>query len=358
MSSHSPGAETSRVATTIDYDRDGKQVSFLGVPISTDESAYGTVTVPITVIKNGSGPTVYLSGGVHGDEFEGPVALMKLARELEPGEVQGRIIITPCLNLPAVLAGKRCSPIDGLNLNRVFPGDPAGSATHVIAHYVTTVLLPLCDVQVDLHSGGNTLTFIPYVQMIRSRDEDPPAPYPGSDQDLRGAGRAPHHRARPGRQPGDDVRRTRGDDHPQSELGGGGTVSKTNVGYAYTGARNLLKHFGLIEGDILRPEDEGRPPTRLMTFSDQSCYVMAPDDGLFEPFFELGDPCEEGDEIGQVHYPHHIEKAPLDGARHPERHPSLQAPPGHRAPRRQRHHHRAGHGRGVGAGRRRALTPR
>ena len=307
MTSDPARAEASRVATNIDYDQDGKQVSFLGVPISTDESAYGTVTVPITVIKNGAGPTVYLSGGVHGDEFEGPVALMKLARELEPGEVQGRIIITPCLNLPAVLAGKRCSPIDGLNLNRVFPGDPAGSVTHVIAHYVATALLPLCDVQIDLHSGGNTLTFIPYVQMIRSRDDDLErrtleaikvfgAPVGLLTTELDPAGNL------------ETMCEELGVMTIQSELGGGGTVSKTNVGYAHTGARNLLKHFGLVEGEIQRPEDEGRPPTRLMTFSDASCYVMAPDDGLFEPFFELGDPCEEGDAIGQVHYPHHIEK--------------------------------------------------
>ena len=309
MSSDPHGAQASRVATSVDYEKNGKQVSFLGVPISTDESAYGTVTLPITVIRNGSGPTVYLSGGVHGDEFEGPVALMKLARELDPGEVQGRIIITPCLNLPAVLAGKRCSPIDGLNLNRVFPGDPAGSVTHVIAHYVTTALLPLCDVQVDLHSGGNTLTFVPYVQMIRSRDEDLQrrtleaikvfgAPVALLTTELDPAGNL------------ETMCEALGVMTIQSELGGGGTVSKTNVGYAYHGARNLLKHFGLIEGEILRPEDEGRPPTRLMTFSDRSCYVMAPDDGLFEPFFELGDACDEGDEIGQVHYPHHIEKLP------------------------------------------------
>ena len=172
MGSQSATAHPSRVITDVDYDKQGKQISYLGVPISTDESAYGTVPLPITVISNGSGPTIHLSGGVHGDEFEGPIALMKLARELEPHQVQGRIIITPCLNLPAVLAGKRCSPIDGLNLNRVFPGDPDGSVTMVIAHYVSSTLLPLCDVQIDLHSGGNTLDFIPFVQMIRSHDKD------------------------------------------------------------------------------------------------------------------------------------------------------------------------------------------
>ena len=309
MDSNSTHGRASRVATGIDYEKEGKQVSFLGVPISTDESAYGTVPVPITVIVNGAGPTVYLSGGVHGDEFEGPIALMKLARELEPHEVQGRIIITPCLNLPAVLAGKRCSPIDGLNLNRVFPGDADGSATLVIAHYVSSTLLPLCDVQIDLHSGGNTLDFIPYVQMIGSRDKALErrtleaikvfgTPVGLLTTELDPAGNL------------ETICEELGVMTIQSELGGGGTVSKTNVGYAYTGASNLLKHFGLLEGAIVRPEDEGRPPMRLMTFSDATCYVMSPDDGLFEPFFELGDDCEEGDAIGQVHYPHHIDKAP------------------------------------------------
>ena len=309
MLDHLESTRPSRVITDVDFEKHGKQVSHLGVPISTDESAYGTIPLPITVINNGSGPTIHLSGGVHGDEFEGPIALMKLARELETERVQGRIIITPCLNLPAVLAGKRCSPIDGLNLNRVFPGEPEGSVTMVIAHYVSSTLLPLCDVQIDLHSGGNTLDFIPFVQMIRSQDEDLErrtleaiqvfgTPVGLLTTELDPAGNL------------ETICDQLGVMTIQSELGGGGTVSKTNVGYAHTGATNLLKHFGLIEGAIVTPQSQGRAPMRLMTFTDQTCYVMSPDDGLFEPFFELGDDCEPGDPIGQVHYPHHVEKAP------------------------------------------------
>ena len=301
--------ERSRVATNVDFDKEGKQVSYLGVPISTDDSAYGTVTVPITVLKNGSGPTLFLSGGVHGDEFEGPIALMKLARNLEPRDVQGRVIITPCLNLPAVLAGKRCSPMDGLNLNRVFPGDANGSITMVIAHYISSEILPLCDVSIDLHSGGNTLDFIPFVQMIRSHDKDLErrtleaikvfaTPVGLLTTELDPAGNL------------ETICEELGVMTIQSELGGGGTVSKTNVGYAETGATNLLKHFGVIEGDIVTPEQQGRPPMRLMQFKDENCYVMSPDEGLFEPFFELGDPCNTGEPIGQVHYPHHVEKSP------------------------------------------------
>ena len=65
------------------------------------------------------------------------------------------------LNFPAAKAGLRTSPIDDLNLNRIYPGDPEGSPTLVIAHYVETVLMPIADYGLDLHSGGSSLHYIP-----------------------------------------------------------------------------------------------------------------------------------------------------------------------------------------------------
>jgi predicted deacylase len=144
----------SRIRTDIDFTKDGKHQSYLRVPVSTNISAYGTVPIPITVVKRGKGPTVLITGGVHGDEYEGPIALSKLARRLTPTMAKGRVVLVPALNLPAVLAGTRLSPMDGLNLNRVFPGEPNGSITSMIAHYVSTVLIPMADILVDLHSGG------------------------------------------------------------------------------------------------------------------------------------------------------------------------------------------------------------
>ena len=77
----------SRISTDIDFTQDGKHQSYLRVPVSTNSSAYGTVPIPITVVKRGQGPTVLITGGVHGDEYEGPIALLKLARRLTPGMV-------------------------------------------------------------------------------------------------------------------------------------------------------------------------------------------------------------------------------------------------------------------------------
>ena len=164
--------EKSPVSTDVDFEKNGKHFSYLRVPYSRNTSAWGAVTIPIVVVKNGNGPTVLFVGGNHGGEYEGPVTLLKLIRSLEAGQIQGRVIIMPALNLPAVQAGERVSPIDGLDMNRSFPGKYNGTTTQVIAHYVHEAILPLCDAVVDLHSGGYSLDLLPYNSMHYLPDED------------------------------------------------------------------------------------------------------------------------------------------------------------------------------------------
>ena len=147
--------------TTIDFEKEGKQTGYLRLPHSVHRSAYGWIPFPIACIRNGEGPTALLLAGTHGDEYEGQVTLSKLICELEPKDISGRVIILPMLNFPAAKVGLRTSPIDDLNLNRVYPGDPEGSPTLVIAHYVESVLMPMADYGLDLHSGGSSLHYVP-----------------------------------------------------------------------------------------------------------------------------------------------------------------------------------------------------
>ena len=93
------------ISPTVDFERDGVQHGYLRLPYSRDDSAWGAVMIPITVVKNGAGPTALFTGGNHGDEYEGPLALSKLACNLDPARVQGRVIIIPFMNAPAVWAG-------------------------------------------------------------------------------------------------------------------------------------------------------------------------------------------------------------------------------------------------------------
>src|SRR5262245_23246051 len=124
------------VLTDLDYERPGKQVSVLRVPHTRDTAGVGSVAIPIVVINGGPGPTALLTAGTHGDEFEGQVALLKLARALQPQQMRGRLIIVPALNLPAAEVGRRLSPIDGRDMNRSYPGDSGGTVTQVLTHYV------------------------------------------------------------------------------------------------------------------------------------------------------------------------------------------------------------------------------
>ena len=125
---------TNPISATIDFERDGLQHGFLQIPHSRNDSAWGSIMLPITVAKNGDGPGAILTGANHGDEYEGPIALHDLANNIDIDNVGGRVIIIPMMNYPAFQAATRVSPIDQLNMNRVFPGQAPGTITQLIAN--------------------------------------------------------------------------------------------------------------------------------------------------------------------------------------------------------------------------------
>ena len=302
-------APISRIKTTVDFEKDGKQVGDLLAPSSTNESAYGVVKIPITVVKRGKGPTLFFTAGVHGDEYEGQVALMKLARRLKPGMIQGRVIIIPAMNLPAAEAGARCSPLDGLNMNRVFPGTKEGTITMQIAHYVSNVILPLVDAQFDLHSGGKTLEYIPTIIMNQTKDKKREA---RSLEALKAFGMPIGLY---------DIKtdhgglfemecEARGILAINAELGGAGRVDVDTLRMTEHAVDNMLKFFGVMKGKIVTPEMQGRAPTRLMHTNDPNANVFCPDHGLFEPFVDLGAEVKAGQPLGQVHFTANSEREP------------------------------------------------
>ena len=289
---------TTLIFSEIDFKRDGKQVSYLNVPHSPHDDAWGVLPIPIAVIKNGVGPTVLLEGGNHGDEYEGPIILGRMIRELDPAAIQGRLIFIPAINTPAVLAGRRVSPIDGLNLNRTFPGDPQGSITQQITHYVHDVLMPMSDVFVDLHSGGSSLDIAPSCIVE-------PAPDIEHTQRNLAAARAfgapltvvLDNLGEPRTSMASAIRA--GLVALGTELGRAGTVSIDSLEIGAQGVRSLLAHLG-----VMAPASEGDAPraTRLVRVAGPDAYVYAPAAGVFEPFHEKGAAVEAGQPAGLVHF--------------------------------------------------------
>lgn len=291
-----------RVTATVDWSAEGKQHGHLNVPYSSNESAWGAVRVPITLIQRFGGDTgnaVMLTGGNHGDEYEGPIALSKLARELQPEDVTGRVIIIPALNPPAVRAATRVSPLDGVNMNRAFPGARTGTVTQMICHYVTTSLIPMVDGVLDLHAGGNTLAFEPLAAMHYLDDQRQfqrnletlkaiDAPHSLVIDELDAEGEI------------DGVVEGAGKVFVFTELGGGGTATPGSIALAERCARNMLAHFEITQPATDAPA-AAQPRTRMMDTPDASSYVIADDNGLLEPLVDLGEPVSAGQAVVRIH---------------------------------------------------------
>lgn len=305
------GELTSRISTKINFEKDGKEHGYLVLPHSRNESAWGAIRLPITIIKNGEGPTILMSGASHGDEYEGPIALSKLASSLTAEEVNGRVIILPAMNLPALRAGTRLSPIDGKNMNRVFPGNRNGSVTEMIAHYITTQILPLCDVVLDIHSGGKTLDFMPCSVMHQLEDGElmektlsaleafgAPAGLVLKELDHEGMLDTTV----------EDLKKV----FLSTELGGGGTVTPATMEIADTGIRNLLAHFGILHEPVRTREERGFPATRLLHTPDDSSYVAADENGVYEACVYLGQEVEAGQLVGRIHFLEIPSRAPIE----------------------------------------------
>ncbi len=290
----------SRITAEVDFAKAGKQQGFLRLPFSSHASAYGWIAIPVIVIKNGEGPNVLLMAGNHGDEYEGQLTLIKLCRELEPDAVRGRIIILPAANFPAVRAGMRTSPIDGGNLNRSFPGNPDGTLTAMIAHYIESELLPLADFVLDLHSGGSSLQYIPSALMVKSEDPQKTAKM----LELMKVFAAPIGYMSTSPQ-GEDrtllaAARRSGAIAIGTELGGSGTVTPETMVIAERGVRRVLKHIGSVPDTV--PDDEP-PASRIMGIGGIDYFVYSPDYGLWEPLVDLGDDVEAGQPAARVHFP-------------------------------------------------------
>jgi hypothetical protein len=301
-------ALTTAITCDIDFERPGKQVSRLRLDHSDNEHAFGVIPIPIAVIANGTGPTVMLSAGNHGDEYEGQVILRRLIHEISPESIEGRLIILPALNTPAVMAGTRVSPLDGLNLNRCFPGEADGAPTQAIAHYVDSVLLPMCDAGIDLHSGGTTGEYLPCSFLCTHPDRALMARM----LDLAEAFGAPTAFVVEGTAWStgfDPAAQRRGVAFISTELAGGAALDRRALQIGRDGVLGVLRHLGVLAegGGPAQPA-----PLRFLMAGDEGDRVMATVSGVFEPYCALGEEVREGDPAGAVHSLEEPERVPVD----------------------------------------------
>lgn len=288
----------STVWTEVDLEAPGRQVGFIRVEHSVHRSAYGTIALPFAVFANGSGPTILLMAGSHGDEYEGQLALIRLIRTLDVSRIRGRILVLPAANQPAVKAGRRTSPLDNGNLNRSFGDRFADTPTGQIAAFITEELLARCDVFLDLHSGGSSLDHIPcsYADLGTERSM--------AQRTFAAleAMNAPLSWAQAGCPEGPVAGRAavrKRVMHLSGEFGGGGTLDHGALDVAERCIYRLLDHLGILE-----MEEKWRADIRTrFVFNSQEHFIYAPQEGVFEPLARLGETVEAGQLAGYLHRP-------------------------------------------------------
>lgn len=303
--------ERSQLHSTVDFERPGKQQGHLCVPYSYNLGGWAHLLLPITVLNNGPGRTALVMAGNHGDEYPGPVAILKLMRELQAQQIKGRVLLLPALNLPALQAGTRLSPLDGKNLNRSFPGKADGTPTEMVAHYLTNVLFPMADIVIDIHTGGRTVDFVPcaHMHLVPDREQRRQmiegtvawnSDFAFLYTDIAGSGLLPVEAERQGK-----IVIT-------TEMGGGEPVSAAVHRLTQSGLRNVLVHFGILEGKEQTRVGLGKPPTRWVQALGRDDYRFAPETGIYETIVDLGATVKAGQTVGLIHFIERPDREPVE----------------------------------------------
>jgi len=288
----------------IDFDKPGKAHYRLAFHL---DSGWGSSLVPITVI-NGyrSGktsmelPGLAAFGGTHGNEWEGQVAVKRLCQELDPAEVSGRVILMPQLSESACAANLRISPLDGVNMNRAFPGNARGTISYRIADFVKRYVFPQVRIVVDMHAGGREggfalcTSFHPVADLAQFAEItavsalfDTPFMLVYSSQMASGLLT--------------DEAEAEGKIAIGGEFGFGEGVNRKGVLHGYEGIRNVLKFYDMLPGEIIKI-DPSRPSTpRLVEARNLEDYIPCPRTGIWEPLLDLGDEVKQGQLVGRSH---------------------------------------------------------
>ena len=248
------------------------------------------VEMPVVVI-NGTrpGPTVCVTGGVHGAEYPGIEAATRLSRSLRPETVRGAVIVVPIVSVPAFQRRAiYVNPMDGVNINRVFPGNPAGTITEVMAATLFREAISQSDAFIDLHGGDLVEALVPFTIYYHSGNA---AVDEASRQMAEVYGIKYIVRSLAIKGGSYQAAAAMGKPAILTESGGQGILDEPSVQIHVRGVTNVLKHLKVLEG---KPEVAEQP----VHFA-QSSWLAAEQGGVFFPAVSVGQKVEKGQVVGE-----------------------------------------------------------
>ena len=254
--------------------------------------------VPVIELTGSAGPRLTVLAGVHGCEYAPMAAVRRWTRALAERDLRGSVRAVPVLNLPAFRARSPfVVPDDGKNLNRCFPGDPAGTVADRLAHAAFTQLIEGSDALVDAHAGDMVEALEPFALYDAGPSED-------RARELAvayGLGYVIRQEPGPGRAVGGTTSTAAaeiGIPAIIAEAGGCGLVEPAAVAAHVRGLDRLLALLGMTSD----PAPDGEAPVYLGRF----LWLRATGEGWWEPAVRPGQRVSAGRLIGTV--------SSLDGA--------------------------------------------
>jgi hypothetical protein len=281
-------AEELRVASLLA--KRGQKVSgFLPVPGL-------ELQIPITLVNGKEdGKRVAVTGGIHGAEYPGIEAAVRLAARLDPEKVEGSIVVVHVSNPPAFFARSiYLGPLDGKNLNRVFPGDPQGTASDKIAHAIFTNVIAGSDYYIDLHGGDMIEKLIPFT--IFCGEGDPKVIQ--ASKAMAAAYGIPYAVASGGSGGTYGTAARAGIPAILAEAGGMGVLDEGSVQTHLEGLESVLRLAGCI-GAGVRISDKGAS-TRPVTFLGSFPWLRSDTRGMLYLTVDVGDRVTKGQPVGTI----------------------------------------------------------
>jgi len=257
------------------------------------ERASTPIRIPLFLINgSGPGPRLWIHGSVHGDEYEGPQTIVRLGRQLDPKAINGLVIAIPVLNTTAFESYRRTSPVDNLDLNRVFPGNPDGFLTEQIAYNVFNTIKANADFLIDLHSGGGDLFHRPLslYTTVGNAENDAKAKemaeYFGVGQLVLGTR-------------GHFLKGTISVEVSKvgvpcmaAEAGGEGRLNTELVEAEYNGLLNVMKYLKMIAGNPVHPKG--------LSYASDTIYVRCKHAGFFHILVKNDQKVKSGDPLARI----------------------------------------------------------
>ncbi|MCD6481140.1 MAG: succinylglutamate desuccinylase/aspartoacylase family protein [Thermoplasmata archaeon] len=248
-------------------------------------------------------PILLLNAAIHGDELNGIEVIHRIFEEIKPEEISGTILAVPVVNTLAFRARSRVDPVDGKNLNRVFPGRKNGTVTERIAYHFFEKFVKKADYGIDLHTGMKGHLLVPHPRIRVVPGYNPPIEH------ARALGTEVlfYHEGHPGML--NVAAGKRGIPIVCFEIGEAGRIDEYFIEAGVKGVKNFMRYIGMLPGKVEIPENQ----ILLKDYMEINSSIG----GIFYSKVKAGDVVRERQIIGMVKSPFTGEKrniyAPKNG---------------------------------------------